>query len=78
MAGIDLVTSKADMSSPPLTDHRSKACSAFLVAAHLMDKLGPLLVSQAHWCSLLVWSVHSFVFSVHVQSFCFALMVRWD
>ncbi|KAL8611258.1 hypothetical protein ACOMHN_013689 [Nucella lapillus] len=43
MAGIDLVTNKSEMSSPPLTDHRSKTCSAFLVAAHIMDKLGPLL-----------------------------------
>ena len=56
MAGIDLVTSKADMPSPPLTDHRSKACSAFLVAAHIMDKLGPLLVSRTCWRSLLAWS----------------------
>lgn len=43
MAGIDILTSKMELNSPPLTDHRSKVCSTMLVCSHVMGKLGPLL-----------------------------------
>lgn len=45
VVGIDVTTCKADVVSPPLSDHRSRSCTAFLVAAHIVDKLGPLLKS---------------------------------
>ncbi|KAK3585943.1 hypothetical protein CHS0354_038485 [Potamilus streckersoni] len=41
-----LVAGKGDNSPPPpLMDHRSKKCSLLLVAAHIFDKLAPLLKS---------------------------------
>ena len=49
-AGIDVVTSKGDLISPPLTDHRSRVSSGMLVSAHIMGKLGPLFVRIFNLC----------------------------
>ncbi|XP_041349539.1 E3 ubiquitin-protein ligase RNF123-like [Gigantopelta aegis] len=43
--GAEFIAGKAEDLLPPLTEHRTRRCTAMLVAAHIFENLGPLLKS---------------------------------
>lgn len=45
VSGFDARIAKADITQLPLAEQRTRISTAFLIAAHVFDKLGPLLVS---------------------------------
>ncbi|XP_046554728.1 E3 ubiquitin-protein ligase RNF123-like isoform X1 [Haliotis rubra] len=43
--GAEVIQGKGEEALPPLTEHRTRRCTAMLVAAHIFEKLAPLLRS---------------------------------